>query len=83
MCDVVCLFLVRRRRCCFGRSWKVEREMLDALEGEQMEEDLPTPGGDNGMVQHEDEFHPRTDEWDSNFHCPVPQAPSTIIYPSI
>ncbi len=28
--------------------------MLDALEGEEMEEDMPAPGGDNGMMHDAD-----------------------------
>ncbi len=37
--------------------------MLAALEGEEMEEeDMPAPGGDNGMMHDEEELVPHTDE---------------------
>jgi hypothetical protein len=53
--------------------------MLDNMEGEEMEEDMPAPGGDNGMVlQHEEELVPCTDEWETMKEGRI--AISTVLY---
>jgi hypothetical protein len=49
--------------------------MLLALDGEEMEE---APGGDNGVVQHEEELVPYTDEWETITEARI--AISTVLY---
>ncbi len=49
--------------------------MVNDMEGDEMEEDMPAPGGDDGMVQHEEELVPRTDVG-SRRCCPLMPATS-------